>query len=68
MPKFDPDLINCSSDLVNRFRLLCVFGGDDVLSLCVPPRLFDRALSQPTLSNLGILVVTGIHFDVSEQV
>ena len=51
-----PDLINRSSDLVIRFRLLCVFGGDDVSSLCVPPGLFDRALSQPALSDLGILV------------
>ena len=29
-PKVDPDLINRSSDLVNRFRLLCVDGGDNV--------------------------------------
>ena len=37
----DPDLINRSSDLANRFRLLCAFGGDDMSLLCVPPGLFD---------------------------
>ena len=66
-PKVDPDLNNLSSDLANRFRLLCVFGGDDMSSLCVPPGLFDRALSQLTLSELGILVVAGVRHDVSGQ-
>ena len=66
-PKIDPDLINRSSDLVNQFRLLCMVGGDDVLSLCVSPKLFDRALSQPALSDMGILVVAGVHFDVSRK-
>ena len=46
----DPDLINRSSDLVNRFRLVCMCGGDDVSSLCVSLGLFDRALSHPALS------------------
>ena len=54
-PKVDPDLISHSSDLVNRFRLLCMDGGDDVSSLCVSPGLFDRALSQPALSDVGML-------------
>ena len=36
-PKVVPDLINRSSYLVNRLRLLCMDGGDDVLSLCVSP-------------------------------
>ena len=39
-----------------------------VIVLCPPPGLFDRALSQPALSDLGILVVTGVQFDVSGQV
>ena len=42
-PNVDPDLINRSSDLVNRFRLLCMCGGDDVSLLCVSLGLFDRA-------------------------
>ena len=25
--------------------LLCMFGGDDVSSLCVPPGLFDKVIS-----------------------
>ena len=44
---------------MNRLRLLCVFSGDTVLSICVLPGLFDRALSQPVL-----LVCAGVHFDV----
>ena len=36
-PKIDPALINRSSDLMDRFELLCVLGGDDVSSLCVSP-------------------------------
>ena len=69
-PKVVPDFINRLSDLVNRFRLLCMDGGDDVSSLCqvcVSPGLFDQALSQPVLSDMGILVVAGVHFDVSGQ-
>ena len=42
-------------------------GGDDVSLLCVSPGLFDRALSQPALSDMGILVVACVHFDVSGQ-
>ena len=38
--------------------------GDDVSSLCVSLGLFDRALSHPALSYLGILVV---RYDVSGQ-
>ena len=53
-PEFHPELINRPSDLVNRFKLLCVFIGDTVSSLCVPPGLFDRALSQPVW-NIGCL-------------
>ena len=60
VPKVDPDL--------NRITLLCVLGGNAVSSLCVRPGLFDRSLSQPALSDLGILVVTGVHFDVFGQV
>ena len=29
--------------------------------------VFPRVLSQPALSDMGILVVTGVHFDVSGQ-
>ena len=42
-PKIVPDLIHRSSDLVIRFRLLCLDGVDDVSSLCVYPGLFDWA-------------------------
>ena len=45
-----------------------MLSGDTVSSLCVPPVLFDRALSQPVLSDLGILVAAGVHFDVSGPV
>ena len=62
--EFNHELINRPSDLVNQFGLLCVFSGDTVSSLCIPPVLFDRALSQAVLSDLGILVATGVHFDV----
>ena len=62
-PEFDPELIKWPSDLVNRCRLLCVLGGDPVSS-CVSPGLFDQALSQPALLDPGILVATGVHFDV----
>ena len=67
-PIFELDLIIRASDLVNRLRLLCVLGGDAVSSLCVPLCLFDEALSQTALSDLGILVVAGVHFNVSGQV
>ena len=63
-PEFNPELINRLSDLVNRFVLFGVLSGDTVSHLCVPPGLFDRALSQPALSDPGILVATGVHFDV----
>ena len=66
-PKVDPDFINLSSDLVNRLRPLCMDSGDDVSSLCISPGLFDWVLSQPALSDMGILVVTGVRFDVSGQ-
>ena len=66
--EYNPELINRPLDLVNWFGLLCVFSGDTVSSLCVPPVLFDRALSQPVLSDLGILVAAGVHFDVSGPV
>ena len=62
--EFNPELINRPSDLVNRFRLLCMLGGDTVSSLCVPAGLFDRALSQPALLDPGILVATGVPVDV----
>ena len=35
-PEINPELINRPSDLVSWRRLLCVFGGDAVSSLCVP--------------------------------
>ena len=54
-PKVDPDQINRSSDLMNRFSLLCADGGDDVSSCGVSLGLFDRALSQPALSDMDIL-------------
>ena len=67
VPKVDSDLINRSPALVNCFELLggIVMMCDDVSSLCVPPRLFDRGLLQPALSDMGALVVTCVHFDVS---
>ena len=68
VPEFTPELINHPSDLVNRFGLMCVFSGANVSSLCVPLVLFDRALSQPVLSDLGILVAAGVHSDVSGPV
>ena len=37
-------------------------------SLCDPPVLFNRTISQPVLSDLGILVAAGVHFDVSGSV
>ena len=43
-PEITPALINRLSYLVNQFGLLCVFSGDGVSSLCVPPVLLDRAL------------------------
>ena len=49
-PKVDPDVINRSSDLVNRFELLCVIGSDYVSSFCVRPVcLCDWVISQPVL-------------------
>ena len=68
VPEFTHELVNHPSDLVSRLGLLCVFSGDEVSSLCVPPVLFDRALSQPVLSDLGILVPAGVHFDLSGPV
>ena len=38
-----------------------------VSSLCVSLGLFERALSHPALSYMGILVVAGVRFDVSGQ-
>ena len=67
-PKVDPDLINRSSDLVNRLRQLCMCDGDDVLSLCVSLGLFDRTLSHPALSYMGILVVASVRIEVSGQI
>ena len=61
----ETDLISRSSDLVNRLMLWYMCGGDDVSSHCVSLGLFDRALSQPALLYMGILVVAGVHFDVS---
>ena len=49
-PEFAPELISRPSDLVNRFGLLSAFTSVNVSSLCDPPVLFDRALSQPVLS------------------
>ena len=62
-PEFNPELINRPSGLVNRLRLLCVLSGDTASLLCVPPGLFDQALSQLALSAPGILVAAGVHFD-----
>ena len=62
---FIPVLINRPSDLMDRFGFLFAFSGS---SPCDPPVLFDRILSPPVLSDLGILVVTGVHIDVSGPV
>ena len=67
-PKVDPDLINHSSCLVNRFGPLHMCDGDDVSSFCASIGLFDRALSHPVLSYMGILVVAGVCLDVSGQI
>ena len=40
----------------------------DVSSPCDPCVLFIRALSQPVLSDLGILFTGGVRFDVSGHV
>ena len=37
-------------------------------SFCDPPVLFDSTLSQLVLSELGILVAAGFHFDMSGAV
>ena len=50
-PIIDPDLINRSSDP------LCMYGDEDMPSLCVSPELFDRVLSQPAVPGEGDLVV-----------
>ena len=52
-PEFTPALINRLPDLVNQFGLLCVFSGDNVSSLCVPPVLFDQAISLVRSGNIG---------------
>ena len=51
------------ADLVNRLMPLCMCDSDDVSSLFVSLGLFDRALSHPALSYMGILVVAGVRFD-----
>ena len=66
-PNVDSGLNNRLSDLVSRFRLWYMCGGDDVSSFCVSLGLFDQALSQPALLYMGILVVAGVRFDVSGQ-
>ena len=63
-PEITPELINHPLDLVNRFGFLSAISGGNVSSLCDPPVLFDRTLSQLVLSDLGILVDKGVHFDV----
>ena len=68
VPEFTPELISHPLDLVNRFGLLSAVSGGNVSSLCGSPVLFDRTLSQPVLSDLGILGSTGVHFDVSGPV
>ena len=56
-PKVDPGWINCSSDL---FSLLCVYGGNEVSSCDATLGLFNQALS-----DMGILGIADVHFDVS---
>ena len=58
-PKVDPDWTNRLSDLMNRFSLLCADGGNEV-TCDVFLGLFNRALS-----DMGILGIAGVHFDVS---
>ena len=41
--------------------------GDYVSSPCVSLGLFDRAVSHPALSYMGILFVAGVRFDVPGQ-
>ena len=64
-PKMDINLCYRLLDLVDCFDLLCGMGGDDMSSLCVPPGLSSRDLSQLSLSDTGVLDVTGVRFDVS---
>ena len=61
-------MISRPSDLLNRFGLLSAYSGCDVSSLCDPPVLLDRAISQAVLSDLGIVVSAGVHFDVSGKI
>ena len=63
-----PKLISHLLNLVNLFGRLSAFSGGNVSSLCDPPVLYDRTLSQSVLSDLGILVAAGVHFDVSGPV
>ena len=56
-PNVDPDWINRLSDL---FRLLCVDGGNEVSSCDVTMGLFNLALS-----DMDILGIADVHFDVS---
>ena len=63
--KMDMDLFSRSADLVDSFDLLCSVSGYDVSSLCVPPGLLYRDLSQPSLPDMGVLEVTGVRFDVA---
>ena len=62
--KMDMDLFSRSSDLVDSFDLLRSVSGDDVSSLCVPPGLLYRDLSQPRLPDTGVLEVTIVCFGI----
>ena len=55
-PEFNPELISRPSDLVNRFGFSFAYCGSNVSLPCDRPVLFNRVLSQPVLSDLGLLV------------
>ena len=52
------------SDLMDCFDLLCDEGKGDILSYCDSRRVFPQNWLWHRLSNVGLLEVTGVHFDV----
>ena len=67
-PEFNPELISRPSDLVNRFGFSFAYNGCNASSLCNHTVLFDWVISQLVLSDLGILVTAGVHFDMSGKI
>ena len=65
MPWFEKTSV--SIDLVVCFDQLCGVDGDNVSWFCVPPGLFYRDLLPLSLSDLRVLDIEKIRFDVSEM-